>query len=62
MIELLTNSYVYVTNDVEYKNKCTENRIYVNSDKVLRLGENDRIYLDYGKIELIVKSVGESYE
>ncbi|CAI6347792.1 unnamed protein product [Macrosiphum euphorbiae] len=59
LIELPTNSHVYVTNDVEYKFKCTEDRIYVNSDIILRLKPNDRIYLDYGKIELAVIRVDE---
>ncbi|CAI6353367.1 unnamed protein product [Macrosiphum euphorbiae] len=59
LIELSTNSHVYVTNDVEYKFKCTEDRIYVNSDIILRLKINDRIYLDYGKIELAVIRVDE---
>ncbi|XP_060866433.1 pyruvate kinase-like [Metopolophium dirhodum] len=59
LIELSTNSHVYVTNDVEYKFKCTEDRIYVNSDIILRLKTNDRIYLDYGKIELAVIRVDE---
>lgn len=58
MIELSTNAYVYLTNDLEYKFKCTEDRIYVNSDIILRLKTNDRIYLDYGKIELAVIRVG----
>ncbi|CAH1731973.1 hypothetical protein AGLY_015454 [Aphis glycines] len=59
LIELSTNAHVYVTNDVEYKFKCTEDRIYVNSDLILRLKTNDRIYLDYGKIELAVIRVDE---
>ncbi|KAL5240901.1 hypothetical protein ACI65C_008311 [Semiaphis heraclei] len=59
LIELSTNSHVYVTNDVEYKFKCTEDRIYVNSDIILRLKPNDRIYLDYGKIELAVIRVDD---
>ncbi|XP_022172345.1 pyruvate kinase-like [Myzus persicae] len=59
LIELSTNSHVYITNDVEYKFKCTEDRIYVNSDIILRLNPNDRIYLDYGKIELAVIRVDE---
>ncbi|KAE9541213.1 hypothetical protein AGLY_004458 [Aphis glycines] len=59
VIELSTNAYVYVTNDLEYKFKCTEDRIYVNSDIILRLKTNDRIYLDYGKIELAVIRVDE---
>ncbi|XP_026820471.1 pyruvate kinase-like [Rhopalosiphum maidis] len=54
LIELSTNAHVYVTNNVEYKFKCTKDRIYVNSDLILRLKTNDRIYLDYGKIELAV--------
>ncbi|XP_060844178.1 pyruvate kinase-like [Rhopalosiphum padi] len=54
LIELSTNAHVYVTNNVEYKFKCTVDRIYVNSDMILRLKTNDRIYLDYGKIELAV--------
>lgn len=58
MIELRTDSHVYVSNDTEYKNKCTEDRIYVNSDQILRLRKDDRIYLDYGKIELVVERVG----
>jgi len=59
VIELSTNAHVYVTNDLEYKFKCTEDRIYVNSDIILRLKTNDRIYLDYGKIELAVIRVGK---
>ncbi|KAL4142261.1 hypothetical protein QTP88_004755 [Uroleucon formosanum] len=59
LIELSTNAHVYLTNDVEYKFKCTEDRIYVNSDIILRLKINDRIYLDYGKIELAVIRVDE---
>ncbi|XP_001944086.1 pyruvate kinase isoform X2 [Acyrthosiphon pisum] len=59
LIELSTNAHVYVTNDVEYKFKCTEDRIYVNSDIILKLKINDRIYLDYGKIELAVLRVDE---
>jgi len=59
LIELSTNAHVYVTNDVEYKFKCTEDRIYVNSDMIFRLKTNDRIYLDYGKIELSVIRVGK---
>jgi len=59
LIELSTNAHVYVTNDVEYKFKCTEDRIYVNSDMIFRLQTNDRIYLDYGKIELAVIRVGK---
>jgi len=58
-MELSTNAHVYVTNDLEYKFKCTEDRIYVNSDIILRLKTNDRIYLDYGKIELAVIRVGK---
>ncbi|XP_025198002.1 pyruvate kinase-like [Melanaphis sacchari] len=60
LIELSSNAHVYVTNDVEYKFKCTEDRIYVNSDFILRLKTNDRIYLDYGKIELAVIRVDEN--
>ncbi|XP_026820468.1 pyruvate kinase-like [Rhopalosiphum maidis] len=59
LIKLSTNAHVYVTNDVEYKFKCTEDRIYVNSDLILQLKINDRIYLDYGKIELVVIRVDE---
>lgn len=58
-LNLPTNGEVYVTNDVEYRDKCTVDRIYVNSDNVLRLKENDLIFLDYGKIELVVKKVGK---
>lgn len=58
-IELLTNDYVYITNDVEFKDKCTVNRIYVNSDSILKLQTNDQIFLDFGKIELAVDTVGK---
>lgn len=60
-LNLPTNGEVYITNDVEFKNKCTAECIYVNSDHVLRLKENDVIFLDYGKIELVVKHVGKPY-
>lgn len=60
LIELPTNGHIYVTNDIAFKNKCTENRIYVSSSSILRLKEHDRIYLDYGKIELVVKTVGNN--
>ncbi|XP_026806465.1 pyruvate kinase-like [Rhopalosiphum maidis] len=59
LIELSTNAHIYVTNDIEYKFKCTEDRIYVNSDIILQLKINDRIYLDYGKIELAVIRIDE---
>lgn len=59
MIELPTNGHIFVTNDIDYKDKCTEDRIYANSDSILRLKENDRIFLDYGKIELVVERVGK---
>jgi len=57
-IELPTNDNVYLTNDTDYKDKCTEDCIYVSSDSILRLNEKDRIYLDYG-IELAVERVGK---
>lgn len=58
LIELPTNDNVYLTNDTDYKDKCTEDCIYVSSDSILRLNKKDRIYLDY-KIELAVERVGE---
>jgi len=58
---LPANGHVYVTNDVAYKTKCTEHRIYVSADCVLRLKEHDRIFLDYEKIELAVERVGEHF-
>ncbi|XP_060835514.1 pyruvate kinase-like [Rhopalosiphum padi] len=58
-IELSTNAHIYVTNDIEYKFKCTKDRIYVNSDIILQLKINDQIFLDYGKIELTVIRVDE---
>lgn len=59
MIKLKTNANVFITNDIKFRDKCTADRIYVNSDCILRLKENDRIYLDYGKIELAVERVGK---
>ncbi|XP_050527313.1 pyruvate kinase-like isoform X2 [Daktulosphaira vitifoliae] len=55
-LELPTNNYVYITNDEEYKDKCTPERIYINTD-IKQIKENDPIFLDYGKIELIVTKV-----
>lgn len=57
-IELPTNNFVYITNDDEYKDKCTPERIYMNAD-INQIKENDPIFLDYGKIELVVTKVGE---
>ncbi|VVC45084.1 Pyruvate kinase,Pyruvate kinase-like, insert domain,Pyruvate/Phosphoenolpyruvate kinase-like [Cinara cedri] len=57
MIELPTNGHVYVTHDPEYKDKCTADRIYTDTKQILRLKENDPIYLDDGKIELAVEKV-----
>lgn len=59
-LNLPTNGHIYVTNDIEFRDKCTVDRIYMNSDHVLRLKENDLIFLDYGKIELVVEKVGKS--
>ncbi|XP_050440040.1 pyruvate kinase-like [Adelges cooleyi] len=58
-IRLSTNEYVYVTNDVQYREMCSPDRIYVGAENIMRLKQGDPIYLDYGKIELVVQKVGE---
>lgn len=41
---------------------CTADRIYTETNQILQLKENDRIYLDDGKIELAVERVGKYHE
>lgn len=56
-----TNGNIYLTNDLEYKDKCTADRIYIDTDLIYGLRENDRIYLDDGIIELAVERVGKFF-
>lgn len=60
LIELQENEHVYLTNDADYKDKCSKDYVYVSTNDIFHLKENDVIYLDY-KIELAVKRVGKCH-